>query len=110
MWRQQQSVGNRQLLNVWQLDHFLRYPLGNQRPGTLACLASKIFHFFAILLALFLEKTQLFNILSLSLAKLSYSGTIAGPHTDYVCAWSEHSIALSHKFRVFILGAIVLAA
>lgn len=40
------------------------------------------------------------SCLSPYLAKLFYSGTIAGPHTDYVCAWSEHSIALSHVSSV----------
>jgi hypothetical protein len=34
------------------------------------------------------------------LAILFHSGTMAGPHTDYVCAWSEHSIALSHVSSV----------
>jgi hypothetical protein len=37
----------------------------------------------------------------LVLANLFDSGTIAGPHTDYVCAWSEHSIALSHVSSVY---------
>ncbi len=36
----------------------------------------------------------------LELAKVFDSGTIAEPHTDYVCAWSEHSIALSHVSSV----------
>ena len=41
----------------------------------------------------FLEFTQ-------TLANPPDFGTIAEPHTALVCAWSEHSIALSHALSV----------